>query len=882
MAPYLFLFAADVLGHMIADPSYGIQGLQLPNGTILRELLFADDTALFLSGSKSNLDRTLRVLEIYCEASGAKINWAKSKAIWASDNTRNFEWGTNLGLQWLPAGSSTRHLGFPIGWNMPQEDKDSKILQQIRGKLAIWTPKPLSMAARILVSNQVILASIWYLASCTNISQGTLKKAKALVRNYIWSGNPDKKCRARVAWDSAILPVTHGGIKVFDPEAQANALLAKMIIRGLAPGNEPWKALLQHRVRSIQLDRGGTWPKDEWWLFVASKILLQGSPLWQGIWKAWVSVRPGVRKMLPASREETLRQPLFFNENIRNEEGRMWGEIHSQMFRFWAIRGITRVRHLWDSSLNTWRSPEDIYLQVRPHFVEGICSEIFQSIPWRDTQVQPDDWIGLDYMITPQIPAFFHIQEVKEFGFSASRYNIVPGSERLYLTGEKVEIPRLHMTPARTLFRSYQGKVESFNPKIPPDGNLMPWIFRGGLIKELDFDPKEWMWKRKGTLEEVGFFGYSTKRGYRIITDKQSRQPKFDKALMEMGYTGSQRKKFYLELWHPWVPRKVGTMVWLTCNEGLPLAEWRKTIGMPGDGKCNLCQEGLLESPQHTFMTCTATRQAWHQFRSLRQEAGLAVGFSSWHEILTGLSPPSRSAEPIQDDPIPEENEGIKMTVEKPWDILRMSIIWCIWCSKCAHDLRDQDFHLGVALFRAWQLTVQSGLGAYKAMIRYMKPPLSERAQAKIANFTKVWTHGGIFCKNEGGLKWQMAPNPLFLSRELANACRRCPPIPSDDDSGSDPSSSGGESGSLTSLEREAARRAEAVGDELLREIMDHLGVDIAAELDAEEANSDPREVEQGASSESDEGDISLPAELQSEEDLRELTRFWLDNLQSS
>lgn len=66
--------------YMISDPIYGIKGLQLPNGRILRELLFADDTSLFLRGSKTNLDRTLKVLDLFCAASGAKINW-KNKAI---------------------------------------------------------------------------------------------------------------------------------------------------------------------------------------------------------------------------------------------------------------------------------------------------------------------------------------------------------------------------------------------------------------------------------------------------------------------------------------------------------------------------------------------------------------------------------------------------------------------------------------------------------------------------------------------------------------------------------------------------------------------------------------------------------------------------------
>lgn len=321
-------------------------------------------------------------------------------------------------------------------------------------------------------------------------------------------------------------------------------------------------------------------------------------------------------------------------------------------------------------------------------------------------------------------------------------------------------------------------------------------------------------------------------------------------------------------------------MVWLTCNEGLPLAEWRKRIGMPCDGLCNLCRDNLLETPEHSFMTCKASKQAWTQFRLLRQAADLPGAFDSWLEILSGLRPPSTPVQ--QDDSIPEDKSEVKMTIEKPWDILRLSIIWCIWCSKCAHDLRDQEFHLGTTLFRAWQLTVQAGMGAYRAMIRYMKPPLSERSQAKIANFTKVWTHGQIFCRNERGLKWQMAPHPIFLSRDLANSLRQCPTVPPDD-SQSQQSPTQSRSASLSSQERNAALRAEAIGDELLRDIMDHIRADIEDELEAEEGDSSTLPVTPGprASPDEEEDDITLPADLQSEDDLRELTRFWLNNLPS-
>lgn len=84
LAPYLFLFVADVLRYMLDDPKWQVQGLTLSDNSSLNNQMFADDTALFLKGSPENLTRAMRALTRFCEAYGAKINWYKICAIWAS------------------------------------------------------------------------------------------------------------------------------------------------------------------------------------------------------------------------------------------------------------------------------------------------------------------------------------------------------------------------------------------------------------------------------------------------------------------------------------------------------------------------------------------------------------------------------------------------------------------------------------------------------------------------------------------------------------------------------------------------------------------------------------------------------------------------------
>jgi hypothetical protein len=135
LAPYLFIIATDIWGYMLADPKHGIEGLTLPKGGRIRDQTFADDTALYFKGDQENLDRAQGVLEVFCKASGARINWNKSCAIWASRIERIWDWGQEVGLKWVPRGEGVRYLGVQVRFHLPIEANFNKMLSALKGKL---------------------------------------------------------------------------------------------------------------------------------------------------------------------------------------------------------------------------------------------------------------------------------------------------------------------------------------------------------------------------------------------------------------------------------------------------------------------------------------------------------------------------------------------------------------------------------------------------------------------------------------------------------------------------------------------------------------------------------------------------------------------------
>ncbi len=206
----------------MADPKHGVEGLSLPKGGLIRDQTFADDIALYLKGTPANMDRAKEVLKTFCRASGTKVNWSKSATICASWRDKNWEWGEAEGLKWIPKGRSTRYLGIQVGFHLPPEANFAAMMLTLKGKLINWSTNKLSLVRRILVSNQVLFASIWYLIACRNPDPKMCNQIRRLIRNFIWEGK-EALARAKVKWDTLTLPTSQGGLGVTDPKTQSEA-----------------------------------------------------------------------------------------------------------------------------------------------------------------------------------------------------------------------------------------------------------------------------------------------------------------------------------------------------------------------------------------------------------------------------------------------------------------------------------------------------------------------------------------------------------------------------------------------------------------------------------------------------------------------------------
>ena len=81
ISPYLFLLAAEGLSCLLKSQreSSNLGGIQVaPTAPLVNHLLFADDSLLFFKANGEGANEVNQVLDIYCTASGQRINFDKS------------------------------------------------------------------------------------------------------------------------------------------------------------------------------------------------------------------------------------------------------------------------------------------------------------------------------------------------------------------------------------------------------------------------------------------------------------------------------------------------------------------------------------------------------------------------------------------------------------------------------------------------------------------------------------------------------------------------------------------------------------------------------------------------------------------------------------
>lgn len=85
------------------------------------------------------------------------------------------------------------YIGVPIFIGKPKAKYFSFLADNIKIKLAYWKAKMLFMAGRLMSVKAVIRSMMVHYISIYNLSLSTINNIECWMRNFIWSGNMEKR-----------------------------------------------------------------------------------------------------------------------------------------------------------------------------------------------------------------------------------------------------------------------------------------------------------------------------------------------------------------------------------------------------------------------------------------------------------------------------------------------------------------------------------------------------------------------------------------------------------------------------------------------------------------------------------------------------------------
>ena len=231
LSPYLFIVVVELLANKIRK-SDNIKGIVI-GSTEIKLVQMADDTTVFVSDPES-LENTLKILTLFEQYAGLKLNKTKTEAMWLGKDRNNPQ--TPLGIKWV---KDVHSLGIFFSYNtdsVVQKNFDDRA-KEFKRILDMWLQRDLSLIGKITILKSLAFSKIIYQCGVMNYTTEFKDKIIDITYNFIWQNKPEKIKRLTL-----IAEYEKGGLKMLDIDSFLKAQKAMWVKRLQTPDMASWKA----------------------------------------------------------------------------------------------------------------------------------------------------------------------------------------------------------------------------------------------------------------------------------------------------------------------------------------------------------------------------------------------------------------------------------------------------------------------------------------------------------------------------------------------------------------------------------------------------------------------------------------------------------------
>ena len=327
MAPIIYILQAEPLACSIRA-NYEIKGIKLPNTASSEVKLngFADDLQ-HIHRTEESIKQSFETLKIYEKASGSKINYEKTEAIYLGSWKNKTPIFTEI--KWTK--NAVKTLGIYHGYNVNIDKIWREKIQKIKNCIHVWKTRNLTHDGKVLVIRSQILSIASFEIEARGIPEKYKKEINQLIWNFIWDGkinlvNRKTCCNSK----------NKGGINMVELDVFIQSKYVKTLYRVLHSETDHWNAFGKYLLQKFDRTHNMKY-------FICSCSHLDGlnlnitSKFYQQCVKAWINFRA---KIPVNSKNEVLNQSLFKNIifQIRGK---------SLCFISFLNSNLTKVKDIW-------------------------------------------------------------------------------------------------------------------------------------------------------------------------------------------------------------------------------------------------------------------------------------------------------------------------------------------------------------------------------------------------------------------------------------------------------------------------------------------------------------------------------------------------------